>query len=346
MTEENITILVPTKNRSKYIFALLEYYQNNNSKVKILIGDSSSGFDLEKNNESINFFSKDLDITWYSCPNLDVRKTLTLLASRVKTRYCVFSGDDDFFIPSALAESARILDHDSSYDGIQGIGISIDLDAKSEYQVVNSTGLYCTPKTINHKRPIDRINFFAENYFITQFSVQRIEVFRQGIKGFCEISDNAWGEIYHSFSIVLAGKTFFLPRLYLVRGMHCNRTKKYGHDEHMSWLNNLDFDRNKTILIDYINLNIQPEKFSHFNNPGKYIVEKFINLMTVKKLKKIDNPAFGWKIFTSFGIARYLINIVKSRFFKNSITYRLNNKNSLLCSDYKFFLSKRPNLLK
>ena len=96
----NLTIIIPTLNRSYFLNKLLEYYSHLNFKAAFLILDSSEGKERKKN---INVLSKykNLNLKYKNVrgkPLEVIRKS----KKNIKTKYCVFSGDDDFFIKNSL----------------------------------------------------------------------------------------------------------------------------------------------------------------------------------------------------------------------------------------------------
>ena len=161
--------VVPTLNRSKKFENLLEHYSNNNYKGTILVMDSSNL--NEKNNIlSIKKFSL-LKIKYVYLAKKIYRKEYLKYVQRIKTKYTVCSGDDDFFIVNSLKYLITFLDKNNSYHGACGIGLSCFKD-KNKYR----TYLYKNLQDLNDKNATERIKkqFSSEGYTVAHYSIENL----------------------------------------------------------------------------------------------------------------------------------------------------------------------------
>jgi len=110
-----LTILIPTYNREKYLKANLNYIINEikNNKleknIKIIVGDNNSQDKtvtiLNKLKTQFNF----LDF-YKNKKNVGVAKNIIkLIRKKIKTKYIMVLGDDDFFKKNKLKELIKIL---------------------------------------------------------------------------------------------------------------------------------------------------------------------------------------------------------------------------------------------
>ena len=103
----NLTIIIPTLNRSNFLIKTLRYYSNLNFKSKFLILDSSKGKERQQNFDIISRF-KNLNLKYV---NVDGKPLEVIKKSKkyIKTKYCLFSGDDDYLIKSCLLKIINFL---------------------------------------------------------------------------------------------------------------------------------------------------------------------------------------------------------------------------------------------
>ena len=105
----NIAIIVPTMNRPMYTIRLLEYYKKFKFTGTIHIGDSSNEVNKNILFDKINFFKESLKIEYQYLPNHNIEITQKKLTEKVKEKFVVFSGDDDFFLLNSLEQCALFL---------------------------------------------------------------------------------------------------------------------------------------------------------------------------------------------------------------------------------------------
>ena len=85
---KNLTILIPTHERSSVLFRAIEYYSSFQD-IRIIILDSS------KNTLSVNLPN---NCSYLHLPNVSFGEKLNMGASMVDTEFVVVSADDDFLI--------------------------------------------------------------------------------------------------------------------------------------------------------------------------------------------------------------------------------------------------------
>lgn len=94
----NLTLLIPTKNRSDILIKTIDFYLKNFFSFKIIIADSSNKFHFEKTK---NFIRKKAQISQVKLigRNIEVLKQCEKLVS---TKFVVYTGDDDFLCADNL----------------------------------------------------------------------------------------------------------------------------------------------------------------------------------------------------------------------------------------------------
>jgi glycosyltransferase domain-containing protein len=108
----NITLLIPTHNRSGYLSRLLEYYQD--IGISIVIVDSSS-----KENTTVS----GNQIAYFYLPGVPLPQKIAFGLDKVTTKFVLFCADDDFIIPSSILKCISFLEENKSYASAQGNAI-------------------------------------------------------------------------------------------------------------------------------------------------------------------------------------------------------------------------------
>ena len=110
MTLQNVTVIIPAHNRPERLRRLLDYYSR--TDIKILVPDSSDHpfADAEKYP----------DITYLHRPKLHFLLKLKEVLPMISTPYVLYCADDDFAVPSGIAQMTTFLDEHPDYSTAQG----------------------------------------------------------------------------------------------------------------------------------------------------------------------------------------------------------------------------------
>lgn len=139
---QDITIWVPTKNRPEFLRRLLTYYANTGFSGDILIGDSSAGEALEKNQTSIAEFSAELNIDYQRFPKLGQGHVSAKLVTTIETKYATFLSDDDLIVTESINPIVRTLDATDRASGMNGAAVTFRVAQDSAWGMVNDVSPY------------------------------------------------------------------------------------------------------------------------------------------------------------------------------------------------------------
>lgn len=131
-TLKDITICIPTINRSHYLKRALAYYSKVKFPGKILIGDESDD-EHKKINRSTIEKCKSLDISYIHLPHTNKSndaKMLYALSFFVETPYVTFTGDDDFLVPSGAEQCINFLEENKDFAAAHGGRLNFILNNK------------------------------------------------------------------------------------------------------------------------------------------------------------------------------------------------------------------------
>ena len=212
----DISLLIPTKNRSSFLSRLLKYYCEVDFKGMIYIGDSSNENYLNKNVNMVKSFNNKLNIIHKPYPNVKPAPCVKLLLELVQTKYSVCCNDDDFLIPAGLDQCIIFLENNPNYYSAHGKAIKI----KTKNSMPHGKIITCKKKV----QPIeeadkasDRWLHYMQNLTDAQFSVHLTEDFKS-IFSYSDIQDSVFsGVILPNCLSIIGGKIKEINCLSLVR---------------------------------------------------------------------------------------------------------------------------------
>ena len=126
----DLTILIPTKNRTPFIKKILAYYNAYNFKGKIIFIDSSDEkIFLINQREQKKFKNLDTEIfRVIGFPWQVIKK----ISNKINTKFVIYSGDDDFLIIETLKKIVEKLINDISYSAYCGNGLIYSYSEKKK----------------------------------------------------------------------------------------------------------------------------------------------------------------------------------------------------------------------
>jgi glycosyltransferase domain-containing protein len=326
-----VGILIPTMNRYNFILRQLDFYKSVNCKHTIYIGDSSDEINAKLLQDKLVQYKNTLNITYFYIPNLNDRQAITFLANNTIEDYCAFIGDDDFFIPESLAKCAFFLKNNLNYRTAQGKAIIFYLKEIGPYGKIEQVGPYWNNCASEYESSIDRLNNFAKNYWVPQFSVHRTKEFIIDSLAYSEIKDKSFGELIHSFTFIGMGKSKFIDCMYLIRQGHQERYLLPGP---YKWITNEDW------FSSYINFIKQISKIiSHKeNNLSTEICGEYANnIFEIYFIKHLRNKT---KIIESHSNNSFIYFMITNafNFFKRYYIFNYFSKKYRTKKNYNNFI--------
>ncbi|MDA1249848.1 MAG: TIGR00180 family glycosyltransferase [Planctomycetota bacterium] len=212
----NLTYLIPTHNRSGFLRRLLYFMEQTSCQNEILLVDSSATDRLSENREIVALFSNRLNINHTYSP-LDVIPKCRQALESVDTHFTVMCADDDFLMPSAVAQCQHFIENSSEYSCAQGTLVSLCNGKNNK--------CYVTPGySIENQNPVDRFHRMGANWFSTFYSVYRTETLMRPWQVTDDRLDNERARIFPEFMLaqvsVLLGRVKYFPTLFNLREEH------------------------------------------------------------------------------------------------------------------------------
>lgn len=226
MTTDQLTILVPTKNRPHFLERMLNYYAEVGCPFPIRIGDASDPAEYEEDRELVYRYRTRLNLFHDSHqPDFSAHASTVSNLEKSDTPYSVYCGDDDFLVPRQLARGVEFLEQHPDYSSFSGFSLWL--------YVRQDAGRL----TIWQTKPVSLRNFTADTpekrvvdwsypAAMNSFAIQRTHQMRWNWElsaPLCEDGDLHGAplrEICYNALSVMAGKSFCTPDLYHVMLRH------------------------------------------------------------------------------------------------------------------------------
>jgi len=178
----DLTLIIPTFNRSDYLNRALRYYDAAKFSGAILIGDSSDDMAEKKINRSLVEQYPNLNIK-YQYFNLEGSNPqhaaikMFFLSDEIKTSYVAFAGDDDFQIPNGLMQCVRFLDKNPDYVAAHGLRYNFTLDNAVYGNIIEIDAN--EGYSWDTDNPVERWHNYMECGIATVFYVHRTPIWKK-----------------------------------------------------------------------------------------------------------------------------------------------------------------------
>lgn len=220
----NVSLLVPTKDRSEFVERLLNYYADRRFTGRLIIGDSSGPFHRDQTLRAVGRVAACLDVVHLELKGLTIGPCLKELVHQVTTPFAAVLPDDDFIVPTSLAACVRFLQLNEDYACAHGQGVTVILDTNS----LSGNVVYCShypQPSLEAPSAVERFREHMAGYSVSLFSVHRTESWRVMMDHSDRIEDVPFSaELLPCCLSVVLGKVKNIDgQLYLVRQSHNRR---------------------------------------------------------------------------------------------------------------------------
>lgn len=276
MAKEKITIYIPTKNRSDFLFRLLHYFANTKYQHWIFIGDSSNDFHLNETKKTIQSLKDKLNIEHFECPGLSDSEAIAHMNQFVKTPYCAFLADDDFLCTKSLDKCVDFLESNPGYGAAHGLGIGTRIDGSGPYGDVNYVHYY-PQATLNADSGSQRLlDCFKDGYALI-FSVHRSRDWQTMHQAFR--SPAPWARQNFTFNELIPSSISSVRNK--IKELNCLYLLRFGHGR--------VYERVKT--YDWI---CSPDWFPGFKNLHDRVIDELMRQdgISKKEAEEVFKQAF------------------------------------------------------
>lgn len=215
----NVTILIPTYNRSNYLKRILEYYKD--ISFPIVIADSSLS--------PIEIDDRFKNVIYYHYPEMSMIEKISFTLNLIKTEYVLLCADDDFIVPESIIKAQIFLDKNLDYASVQGTYVSFDYNklAKPDFSPYY---LNAAKYKVSENEIYERLHSLTSQYMHLQYSLHRLNVLkrafndgaRYNIKNYCLL------ELSTAYYSLIYGKHLVLPIFWGARESARRETVSFG----------------------------------------------------------------------------------------------------------------------
>ena len=179
---KDVTIVIPTMNRSLFIVRALHYYALVKFSGWICIGDSSEEAEFQKTNREVKLLSDKLNVIHRRYPTGDYPNEATVvkaLIDIVPTRYVCQYGDDDFLVASGMGKCAIFLNNNIDYQAACGkYRIEFSLGDDKLYFGEIDKVIKVDENDLDQENASDRFVTYMRNALAPTYNLFRIETFQ------------------------------------------------------------------------------------------------------------------------------------------------------------------------
>ena len=213
----DISIVVPTKNRLKYITKLINYYDSVNYTGTLIIVDSSDD-EISFKTEQLIKNKKKLNINYIRYKANEIAAKAKI-CSQIKTKYTIQAGDDDYYSPQGLKQIISFLNINTGYT------VGYDLHKNR----IGGISKYII-KSSSKETSVARIKEMQFQGPVAEYIVCKTEIFQKILQNqWCNSNLNIvlirqYWEYTFKLYIFLYGKSKVLDIFFLVRFIIPNNT--------------------------------------------------------------------------------------------------------------------------
>lgn len=296
MNIKNVTVVIPSYNRPKYLLKCLKYWANFNINVHFVDGSEKA-----LNLKVVKKIISKSNVKYHHINILSEVDRVKKILPQIKTRYTMLSSDDDLLLPNAISKCMDELNKDKNIIACYGQTLSF-------YKIDNKIKFYLTSKTLNNfenlsDSPVERLNNHMSNYVPSIiYSLMFTKYFKKifDVENFKQFEYYSSLELRATLLINFFGKSKIIKNLLVLRNKIENpavrRTRK-----------------NKSFLTTMFRSDVKDRKINFING-------------LVKSIKNIDDKKndYLYKIFHN-ALRKYLFFTFKRFFFKKIILIITNN---------------------
>ena len=324
-----LTIVIPTRNRSHSIKKQIDYIKSWGSTIYVLDGSDMLNNYIYKLSETfphINYIH-----------NLEgIATRINNMKNKITTKYTMMMGDDEFFIKNSIKKCIEFLENNSDYASCSGVAIAFKKSNNKKKVIFRE--IY--PKLINYhipeKSPKDRVvSHFTDYVCSSVYGVIHTKSFDKIVSQLklATTSCPETTEIWFEATISYIGKIKVLPILYwfrsianpVVREKNFKRSIKF-----YEWYNKNKYKKEKfEFIVNFCTVN--KESLSNFFNLA---LSNYANELKKKghgSIKKSKLVLFFKKatiyLLIKFKIYKFILQYGENKYMnhENMINY-LNKK--------------------
>ncbi len=312
----DLTIIVPTYNRQKFVLRTMRFWSGSKAKVYVLDGTSDP-----INRNELKQFSK--NIQYFHLP-FPLNKRFSFVTNLIETKYTITHADDEFLTPSGVLSCIKTLENNLSLVSCMGRCILFRPLENS----LKGKGYYSTfiDYSVMQDDPIERMVFHMNNYACsTVYSVLRTPVWKKSISIYSMENFTLNGyELFFEIAVCFLGKSKVIPVLSWLRSSENPEIPLEGYN-FLDWWNDGIFEEEHKRLLDSTSLILNEEgknEIKTVRDGIKMALDAYVSKCGKRRLLSLKNKILN---YAALKLPRNIKNILRP----------LNNKLTGLQEDFK-----------
>ena len=335
----DLSIIIPTYNRPRYLNRILSYYSNSDINCRIIIADSS----IKENkvqNQKIVKSHKNMNVLYLNDFESDITPMEKIFRSiqMVNETYCVFCADDDFITPNAIKKCVDFLEKNPEYACAHGDYVGFKLYNEKNTFLWKKGYLY--QKSITDSDPKLRLRTHMSNYMQTFYSVHKTDILKKSLEeGNKYTNDLRFAELLPSMLTLIYGKMKKLDVLYGVRESipysgGATASTILSFTEEGSYKEK--YEKFRTCLAKHLSKKAEIDV-----NEAETVIDKsWQNFLNSRIFKKSYSKSISTRMnrtLTSFNLPKWLDNIIREYYNKTILKPIKNNQWNITIPDTNYY---------
>lgn len=270
---KQVTIIVPTLNRSHFVNKMLRYLSCTNFGGTLIIADSSNPEHFSNTDSEIRKLGPKYRVDHRPYPGLTVFECLRETAPIVTTPYVLWAGDDDIPVPGCLENCSDFLSVNPEYSAAGGLSVALAMDYPNLEKALGTWR--CPLECFEEESAGQRVTALLSSYNVTAYSVSRSEQFLQRVLPFGDkhFSDIVFGnELFNCCMLLAQGKLKVIDRLLFVRQNHQER---YLFNDSFDWITSPEFGPSYELFRDRLAEQIASNDQIEFEEAQRLVKQAF-----------------------------------------------------------------------
>ena len=221
-----LTVILILKDRPRYTLRLMRYLDKCSFPFKLIIADGGCCKRIEQILSNSTVF-KNLDFDYIRYPYdktyFDYYKKIHSTSISIKSRYCIFADNDNFYSVPGLRKAIEFLECNPDYAACQGltVGFRLHRNGRNSYYYGKNISLsrYLPHYSLEDSSAVDRLSAISNKNFSSFYCVQKTTDLRDALSNLARHNPANLdvAEIFLHFYLVSISKIKCLDIPYLYR---------------------------------------------------------------------------------------------------------------------------------
>ncbi len=327
---DKLTIIIPTRNRHKFINNQIDYLKDWDSQIFLLDGS-------DEINSYLNDLAKKIPNMNYIHNKKGIFTRFEQMKGQIKTKYSMFMSDDEFFIKKSLEMCIKFLDNNPDYVSCSGIAVGFMKSVKGEviYKEVYPRLIGYSVTAENPKnRVIDHMSKYVP---CSIYGVLQSRIFNKFLDelDYTNTSCSGTYECWIQNTTAYMGKIMVLPVLYWFRNLQNSPVKDQNWDRKLKfykWYNSKSYEKEKSEFVyNFCKLNY--EKSTDFFKLALSNFSKDLNQRKGQGTIKVELRSFFKRVLNfilrKFKLYKIITQINQTNFFNHNVLKNYLDKNKI-----------------